>query len=267
MKTKYVRLLAVILTIGFMVGCSSVPITGRKQFNMVPDDMMLSLSFSSYQEFLTQNPPVPASDPKTQLVRKVGNNISDAVKTFMADEGLSNQISNYQWEYNLVKNEAVNAWCMPGGKIVFYTGILPITADESGLAVVMGHEVAHAIARHGNERMSQQLAIAAGAVSLDVAMKEKPQETKDLFMSLYGVGATLGTLAYSRQHEYEADKMGLIFMAMAGYNPERAIGFWQNMAAQSGPKPPEFLSTHPHDDNRVKALQEFMPKAMKYYKP
>lgn len=262
-----IRYAALLLTMLFLVSCSSVPITGRKQFNMVPDDMMLSLSFTSYKDFLSQNPPVPANDPRTQLVRKVGNNISDAVKTFMADEGLSEQIKAYQWEYNLVRNEAINAWCMPGGKIVVYSGIMPVTSDESGLAVVMAHEVAHAIARHGNERMSQQLAIAAGAVSLDLAMKEKPQETRDIFLSLYGIGATVGSLAYSRQHEYEADKMGLVFMAMAGYNPERAISFWQDMAANSGPKPPEFLSTHPHDENRVKALREYLPKAMKYYKP
>jgi len=265
-KTPF-RILAVILVITMLASCAKVAVTGRKQLNFVPDDMMLSLSFTSYQEFLSQNPPVPTSDRRTMLVRDVGTRLSSAVTHYMKQEGLSKQIRNYAWEYNLVNDEAINAWCMPGGKIVVYTGLLPVTKDESGLAVVMGHEVAHAIARHGNERMSQQLAIAAGAVTLDVAMKEKPQQTRDIFMSLYGVGSTLGTLAYSRQHEYEADRMGLIFMAMAGYNPERALAFWQDMAAKSGPKPPEFLSTHPHDQNRIEALREHLPEAMKYYKP
>ncbi|MBE0640979.1 MAG: M48 family metallopeptidase, partial [Bacteroidales bacterium] len=154
-----------------------------------------------------------------------------------------------------------------GGKIVVYTGILPVTKDDAGLAVVMSHEVAHAVARHGSERMSQQLAITMGAIGLDVAMQQKPQQTKDIFMSLYGVSATLGSLAYSRQHEYEADKMGLVFMAMAGYDPERAISFWENMAAQGGAKPPELLSTHPGDENRIAALKAYMPEAKKYYKP
>lgn len=255
------------LLAGSFSSCSKVPVTGRKQLNVVPDNMMLSLSFTSYKEFLGQNPPLPSSDPQSAMVKRVGHQLAIGVQDYMKSKGLSKQLKGYQWEFNLVRDEAINAWCMPGGKIVVYTGILPVTKDEGGLAVVMGHEVAHAIARHGNERLSQQLAVALGAVSLDVAMKEKPQQTKELFMSLYGVGATLGTLAYSRQHEYEADKMGLVFMAMAGYDPERAVSFWEAMATKSGPKPPEFLSTHPGDDNRIKALREFMPEAKKYYKP
>jgi predicted Zn-dependent protease len=255
------------LLILLMLACSRVPMTGRKQFNAVPDNMMLPLSFSSYQEFLKENPPVAASDPRAQEVKRVGSNIRLAVVEYMQKQGLSKQIKDYAWEYNLVENPQVNAWCMPGGKIVFYSGILPLTQDESGLAVVMGHEIAHAIARHGNERLSQQLLLTFGAVSLDVLLKEKPQETRDIFLSLYGVGGTLGTLAYSRQHEYEADKMGLIFMALAGYDPEQAIAFWERMEKASGPAPPEFLSTHPHGSNRIEQLRKLMPEAKKHYKP
>lgn len=255
------------LLIILLAACTLVPFTGRKQFNAVPDSMMLPLSFDSYQEFKLQNPPVGDSDPRTQQVRRVGSNIRMGVVEYMQKQGLSKQIKDYAWEYNLVENPQVNAWCMPGGKIMVYSGILPLTQDESGLAVVMGHEIAHAIARHGNERMSQQLLLTFGAISLDVLLKEKPQQTKDIFMSLYGIGGTLGTLAYSRQHEYEADKMGLVFMAMAGYDPERAIPFWQAMEKAGGPAPPEFLSTHPSGSNRIEELKKFMPEAKKYYKP
>lgn len=246
--------------------CSTVPVTGRKQLNAMPDNLMLSMSLSSYKEFLTENPPIPASDPQAAMVKKVGHQVALGVQDYMKSKGLSKQLKNFNWEFNLVRNDAVNAWCMPGGKIAFYTGILPVTKDEAGLAVVMGHEMAHAIAKHGGERLSQQLLLTLGAVSLDVALKEKPQQTKDIFMSVYGVGSSLGTLAYSRQHEYEADKMGLVFMAMAGYDPERAISFWESMAAKGGANPPEFLSTHPSDANRIKAIREFLPEAKRYYK-
>lgn len=266
-KSTVFYFILVVLTIGIVASCAKVPITGRKQLSLVPESMMLSLSFSSYQEFLSQNPPVPATDPKAQEVTIVGTRIKNAVVDYMKKTNLSKQIKDYAWEYKLVNDPAVNAWCMPGGKIVVYTGILPVTRDDAGLAVVMSHEVAHAVARHGSERMSQQLAITMGAIGLDVAMQQKPQQTKDLFMSLYGVSATLGSLAYSRQHEYEADKLGLVFMAMAGYDPERAISFWESMAAQGGAKPPELLSTHPGDENRIAALKAYMPEAKKYYKP
>ncbi len=265
-KNPLFRLAVFVLLLTLLAACAKVPITGRKQLSLVPESMMLSLSFSSYQEFLSQNPPVPATDPNAQMVTITGTRIKNAVVEYMKKANLSKQIKDYAWEYKLVKDAAVNAWCMPGGKIVVYTGILPVTKDEAGLAVVMSHEVAHAVARHGSERMSQQLAITMGAIGLDVAMQQKPQETRDIFMSLYGVSATLGSLAYSRQHEYEADKMGLVFMAMAGYDPERAISFWESMAAQGGAKPPELLSTHPGDENRIAALKAFLPEAKKYYK-
>ena len=177
------------------------------------------------------------------------------------------RIKDFKWEFNLVEDNTVNAWCMPGGKVVFYTGILPITKDEKGIAVVMGHEIAHAIARHGNERMSQGLALQGGGIALSLALSDKPELTQNLFQQAYGLGGQLGMLKYSRSHDSEADKMGLVFMAMAGYDPREAVEFWKRMAAQGGQKPPEFLSTHPSDDTRIKDLEDFMPEALKYYKP
>lgn len=177
------------------------------------------------------------------------------------------RVEGFKWEFNLVDDNAVNAWCMPGGKVVFYTGILPITKTEKGLAVVMGHEVAHAIARHGNERMSQGLATQLGGVALGVALSNKPQQTQQIFNQAYGVGSTLGTLKFSRKHESEADKMGAIFMALAGYNPQESVELWRRMKASSGgAAPPEFMSTHPSHDTRIKDLQAYMPKALKYYR-
>ncbi len=257
-----------VLTIIFtVISCSKVPITGRKQMNLLPNSMMMEMSLTSYKQVLQENTVLPETSSEVQLVRKVGNNITNSVAAFLKDNNEYDRIEDFEWEYNVLNNDAVNAWCMPGGKIAFYTGILPITKNESGIATVMGHEVAHAVAKHGNERMSQQLAIALGGISLSVAMKEKPEQTRDLFMALYGAGSTLGTLAYSRKHEYEADKMGMVFMAKAGYHPQQAIEFWQRMKAQKGgAKVPQFLSTHPTDDNRIEAMEEFLPEALKYYK-
>lgn len=180
---------------------------------------------------------------------------------------MSHKLSNYSWEFNLVENQEINAWCMPGGKVVVYTGILPITRDEAGLAVVMGHEIAHAIAKHGNERMSQGLLAQVGGMALSTALESEPETTQQLWMAAYGLGAQIGlVLPYSRLHENEADHLGLIFMSMAGYNPNAAVSFWQHMAAKKGGKnPPEFLSTHPSDKNRILKIQALIPEAMKYY--
>lgn len=263
-KNKFIILLS--LTI-LMVSCSRVPITNRKQIKLLPESMLLSLSLTSYNQFLSQNPALTLSEPNTQLVRNTGGKISQAVTKYMREIGQSKRLKNYKWEFNLVNDPTVNAWCMPGGKVVIYTGILPVTKDETGLAVVMAHEIAHAVARHGNERMSQQLAIALGGVSLSVAMQNKPKETQDLFLAVYGIGGVLGSLAYSRQHEYEADKLGMVFMSLAGYDPSKAIDFWERMAAMSkGSSVPQFLSTHPSNENRIKVMKEFLPKALTYYK-
>jgi len=258
-----------ILSIVFFTvsSCSTVPMTGRQQLSLVPNSNMLAMSFQQYEEFLDSNP-VSRNAAQTQLVNKVGKDIQKAVETYFSDNNLSEEIKDYAWEFNLIDSKELNAWCMPGGKVVVYTGILNVTKDASGLAVVMGHEIAHAIAKHGNERMSQQLAAQMGGVALSAALNEKPEETQQLWMSVYGMGAQYGAiLPYSRLHESEADQLGLIFMAMAGYDPNNAVGFWERMAAQkSGQSPPEFMSTHPSDATRIRKIKEQLPKAMEYYK-
>jgi predicted Zn-dependent protease len=260
---KHTKIVSTLLILVFIASCATVPLTGRRQLKLLPENMLLGMSMNAYKEFLSENPTVPPDHPHSIMVQNSGKRIADAVIQYMKDNKIRNRTFNF--EFNLVMNDEVNAWCMPGGKVVFYTGIMPLCKDEEGVAVVMGHEIAHAVANHGNERMSQQMALMLGAISLDVALREKPEETRDIFMMAFGVGGTLGSLAYSRQHEYEADKLGMIFMAMAGYNPERTLEFWEEMSKLSGPAMPAFLSTHPSSAARVEAIREFMPEAMKYY--
>ncbi len=264
---KKMKLLAGLMIATAFVGCEKVPITGRKQLNLISESEMIGMSLTSYTEFLSKNPAVPATDGNTQLVKKVGGNIQRAVEVFMKSKGLSSRLDGYKWEFNLVNENTVNAWCMPGGKVVVYSGLLPVTQTETALACVMGHEIAHAVARHGNERMSEALVVQAGGTALSVAVSQKPELTKNIFMQSYGITSQLGMLKYSRTHESEADKLGLVFMALAGYNPNDAIPFWERMKQQSGSNhPPELLSTHPSDDTRIADIKEFMPEAMKYYK-
>lgn len=248
--------------------CTTVPITGRSQFNIVPDQQMLSMSFQQYDEFLKENK--LSTDPaKTRMVKTVGKRISRAVEQYLMENNLANEIRNYSWEFNLVESDEINAWCMPGGKVVIYTGILPVAQNDSGLAVVMGHEIAHAVAKHGNERMSHAMAVQMGGLGLSAALSSYPQQTQELWMAVVGAGAQVGfMLPYSRLHEREADELGLIFMAMAGYDPNHAVGFWQRMSQQkAGAAPPEFLSTHPSDAARIQNIKELIPKAMTYYRP
>ncbi len=200
------------------------------------------------------------------MVKRVGERISTAVEQYLKGTRYEERVADYQWEFNLIRDNQVNAWCMSGGKVAFYTAILPICKDETGVAVVMGHEVAHAIAQHGNERVSQGLALQMGGIALDVALSTRRQETRNLVLLAYGVGANVGVLLpYSRKHESEADEMGLMFMAMAGYNPQDAPAFWDRMNQGGGARPPEFLSTHPDPSKRKERLEELMPKAMEYY--
>jgi predicted Zn-dependent protease len=202
------------------------------------------------------------------MVKRVGGRISSAVEKYLAGQNHSDLLEGYTWEFNLVKDSSVNAWAMPGGKVAIYNGILPVTQNENGLATVMGHEVAHAVAQHGNERMSQALLTQLGGVALSVALSQNPSQTNDLFLAAYGIGTQVGILLpYSRLHESEADRLGLIFMAMAGYDPRDAVAFWQRMAAQSkGGAPPEFLSTHPAHETRIDQIMQYLPEAMKYYR-
>jgi len=258
--------LFIIGLIFFIISCSTVAVTNRKQIKFIPNATMFATSFQQYGEFLDSNK-VITNTSQANLVKSVGLKIQKAVEKYFADKNMSSKLNGYEWTFNLVEDPQVNAWCMPGGKVVVYTGILPITQDESGLAVVMGHEIAHAIADHGNERMSQQLLLQMGGMALNEAIKNKPEQTKSLWMTTFGVGAQYGALLpYSRLHESEADEMGLIFMAMAGYNPEKAIEFWTRMSKMSaGKKPPEILSTHPSDETRISKLKEQLPNALKYY--
>jgi predicted Zn-dependent protease len=261
------RIAAISLILLFIVSCSKVPITGRKQLNLLPESDMIGMSLTAYDEFLQENPPVSDRSEDGQMIKDMGARISTAVEQYLSDNGLSSRVEGFQWEFNVVDDPTVNAWCMPGGKVVFYTGIIDLAENEDQLAAVMGHEIAHAVARHGNERMSQGMATQLGVSAISVALSENPTVTNQLFMQSVGIGSQLGMLKFSRNHETEADKMGLIFMAMAGYDPQAAVSFWERMSeASGGAAPPEFMSTHPSHDTRIKDLQEYMPEAMKYYK-
>lgn len=270
MEMKYFKFSSKVIVFAFVVliihACNTVPITGRRQLSLVPESEVVAMGVTNYGEFL-KTAKVSADAKSTLLVKKVGKNISAAVESFMAQNSMSDRIASFQWEFNLVDDPTVNAWCMPGGKVVFYSGIIPVCESESGIAVVMGHEVAHAVARHGAERMSQELGVQLGGATLQVALANKSQETQSIFMTAYGVGTQVGVLLpYSRQHESEADKLGLIFIAMAGYDPASAVAFWKRMSATGGQKPPQILSTHPSDASRIAALEAYLPEAMKYYK-
>lgn len=252
------------------VGCSKNVVTGRKQFKLLPESELQAMATTQYRDFLSKNKVVSSSANRdVEMVRRVGQRITKAVQEYYASIGRSSELEGYNWEYNLVEDKAVNAWCMPGGKIVAYTGLLPITQNEAALAIVMGHEVSHAIFQHGNERISQAMGAQAVGLGLQVAMANKPVETQNLFYAAYGAGATLGViLPFSRKHELESDRFGIRWAAMAGYNPQEAIPLWQRMEkAGDGQKPPEFLSTHPHEATRIEQLQKYMDEAMKYYKP
>jgi len=264
-KTKYIPL---VLTLLIIISCATVPITGRQQLNIIPQSELLALSFSSYDQVLAES---QLSHDKTQvrMIKRVGARISASAEAFLKENNLSSQVKNYQWEFNLIEDDQmVNAWCMPGGKVAFYTGILPICQDETGIAVVMGHEVAHALANHGGERMSQGVLTQLGGMALNEALKNKPEETRAIALTAFGVGAQVGVLLpYSRMHESEADHIGLILMAKAGYNPQEAVPFWERMNAGAGARPPEFLSTHPAPETRIDNLKKQLPEAMKYYNP
>ena len=249
-------------------GCSSVPLSGRKQLSFIPASEMNALGLTSYKETMASSK-LSTNAEQTGMIKGTGERISIAVEQYMKAQNKSSAISGFQWEFNLIDDPTINAWCMPGGKVAFYTGILPLCQNEAGVAVVMGHEIAHAVANHSGERMSQQLVVQLGGTALSAAMKDKPQQTQQIALSVFGAGSQVGVLLpYSRQHEFEADRLGLIFMAMAGYDPNEAPKFWERMkAASGGGAPPQFLSTHPSDAKRISELQAAIPEAMKYYKP
>jgi predicted Zn-dependent protease len=260
----------VISVMMLVVACTTNRITGRKQLSLVSESQLQQMAVTEYQSFLSQNSVVPASQSRdADMVKRVGSRIASAVTSYYRSQNLADELEGYKWEYNLVNNKDANAWCMPGGKIVVYSGLLPITQNEAALAVVVGHEVAHAVAKHGSERMSQGLLQQLGGVALDVALSNKSAETRNLFATAYGVGSTVGyALPHSRSQELEADRLGLIYTALAGYNPREAIPLWERMEKMSnGQRPPEFLSTHPAEATRIAQLNKYMNEALKYYKP
>ena len=266
--------IAIALTTALMLACQKVPITGRKQLMLFNSKELLPMSFTNYRGVLDTSR-VLQNNTQAQLVRRVGLRIKKSVEDYMIANGYGKMLDGFQWEFNTIESRSVNAWCMPGGKVVFYTGILPICEDEAGIAVVMGHEVSHAIASHGAERMSQgmmaQYGMVAGQITLGIAMANKPQQTQNMYAGLFGLAAPIAAnvgyiLPNSRNQESEADKLGLRFMAMAGYDPSVAPEFWRRMAKLSnGQKPPQFLSTHPSDETRVAALEQQMPAAVELY--
>jgi predicted Zn-dependent protease len=269
MRAGLTSKLAVLCGLALMLtGCSEVAITGRQQLNIVPDSVMNSLSFQSYREFLSEHE-LSTNAEQTQMVKRVGRRIETAVERYCTERYLFSQLEGYEWEFNLIEDKSINAWAMPGGKVMVYTGLIPVAQTEAGLAVVIGHEVAHAFARHGAERMSQGLLVEMGGMALSKAVETRPAATRDLFMRSYGIGTQVGVLLpYSRVQESEADHLGLIFMAMAGYDPHEAVPFWERMAAsKEGPRPPEILSTHPADSTRISRIRELVPMAMQYYRP
>jgi len=252
----------------FLASCAEVPLTGRKSLQILPQSQLMGMSLQEYSNVLNKSK-LSQDQEQVAMVKRVGSAIAQAAEAFLRDEGREAQISEYQWEFNLIEDDkTVNAWCMPGGKVAVYTGILPVAAGEAGLAVIMGHEVAHAMANHGNERMSQGLLATVGTAVLAVALSEKPEQTRNLFMTAFGVGTSVGILLpYSRMHESEADRIGLMLTARAGYDPREAVAFWGRMNEQGGASPPEFLSTHPAPASRIENIESYLPEAMQYYRP
>ncbi len=254
-----------LIAILFFDACKSVPLSGRRQLNLIPSSELNAMSFNAYQD-IKDSANVVTGTSDARMVDRCGKRIQKAVETYFAQRDKSDLLNGFEWEFILIDDPAVNAWCMPGGKVAFYTGILPYTQTEEGLAVVMGHEIAHAVAQHGNERMSQALMVNMGAAALSLALRDKREETQALFFGAYGIGAQLGAiLPFSRKHESEADELGLMFMAMAGYNPQEAPKFWERMTAGSSGQPPEFVSTHPSHERRIADLNKHMPEALTYY--
>jgi len=260
------RILAIAVLAVFIAGCATVPFTGRKQFSFIPQSELVALGASSYSE-LIENSTLSRNAAERKMVSDVGRAVAASAERFMRENGMKDDLRHYDWEFELIEDdEVINAFCMPGGKIAVYTGILPVARNIDGLGVVIGHEVAHAIATHGGERMSQLLLAQLGGIALSKALEDEPEKTQQLLFLAYGIGAQVGVLLpYSRKHESEADHIGLILMAQASYDPRTAVGFWERMDQASGGAPPEFLSTHPSPDTRIKDINTWIPEAMKYY--
>lgn len=258
MSIKKIIIVASFLMLYF--SCATNPFTGKKTMAFVSNESLFPASFQQYNSFLTENKVVKGTKD-AEMIKRVGERIAIAAERWLNANGYQGYLNDYKWEYNLVDDKTVNAWCMPGGKIVFYTGILPIAQNETGVAIIMGHEVAHALANHGQQRMSAGMLQQAGAIGLNVALQN--DENLSMYNQAFGIATSVGgMLPFSRSHESEADRIGLILSALAGYNPDEGAELWKRMAAASGGQaPPEFLSTHPANDTRIKELQQLSPKA------
>ncbi len=259
------KILLGLLAFVVLFACKQTVFTGRKQLTLFSSSELNQMSFSEYKSFLSENKPM-TSGQDVDMVRRIGNDLKVAVEVYYKSKGLQNELRNFAWEFNVVDDpKTVNAFCMPGGKVVVYTGIIKVAQTEDALAVVMGHEIAHALANHGNERMSQGIVTQLGLTSLQVALAQKPSQTNDLLLAAAGAGAQVGVLLpFSRKHESEADEIGLYLMAMAGYDPNAAAPFWNRMNQSGGGRPPEFLSTHPDPSKRSERLKQLVPKARAY---
>ena len=261
------RIFALMLALLIIQSCATVPVTGRRQLSLVSNSEIIAESAAQYEQVLNESK-LGTDAQQVEMVKRVGNKIKVAVESYMQTKGLASQLEGFNWEFNVIQDDkTVNAWCMPGGKVAFYTAILPICKDEDGVAVVMGHEVAHAIANHGRERMSQSMLQNGLLTSLGAAMGQNPSQTSQLLLQAVGAGTNIGLLKFSRDDESEADHIGLIFLAMAGYDPTTAPKFWERMSALSGGQQPlEFLSTHPSHETRIRDLQGWIPEALSYKK-
>ena len=263
------KLIFAVITLPVLMACHTNAITGRKQLALFPESTLQQQALTEYRTFLSANKVVSeASSRDAEMVKRVGTRIAKAITDYYTQKGLGNELSGYKWEFNLVNSAEVNAWCMPGGKVVVYTGLLPITQNEAALGVVLGHEITHAVAHHGNERISQAVIAQGLEVTGDIFTSNNPK-ANSIFKNVFAPGAQIAVLLpNSRNQEYEADHLGLIFAAMAGYNPREAIPFWERMSKAGGAnKPPEFLATHPTDEKRITRLQGYMDEALSYYKP
>lgn len=262
---KIQRISIFIALLWTVISCQTVPITGRRQLNIVPDSEMNAMALQAYSKFIAENKTL--SNDQAAMVKRVGARVQQGLERLLRERNQLAAIQGFNWEYNLVDSKEVNAWCMPGGKVVVYSGLLPITQNEAGLAVVMGHEIAHAVARHGGERASQQM-VAGGLLQAgQVAVGANPTTLNQIILQAAGAGTQLGILRHSRSQESEGDEIGLYVSALAGYDPQESVRLWQRMAeaSKNAQKPPEFLSTHPSESTRISRLQKLMPKAMQYY--
>lgn len=262
---KRFKLTTLLLALFLLAGCSSVPLTGRKQVLLVSDSEVLSSSLTQYNDYI-KTAKKSTNTTQTAMVVRVGKKIAAATEAYLKANGMSSEIKNFAWEFNLVQDAQVNAFCMPGGKIVVYEGLMKLVSSDDELAVVIGHEVAHAVAKHSNERMSQQVMAQYGAAILGAVVSDKSAAVQKAAETVYGIGAQYGVmLPFSRKHESEADYMGLVFMTIAGYNPDVAVGFWQKMSAGSGGSVPEFMSTHPSDATRIADIEKELPSIKAKY--